>query len=52
MTDLEKTTSNALSEKQTHPETSVTALTEYDEYMGLCEVMTEEKLKKLVRKIE
>ena len=52
MASLDRTTSHALSEKQTYPETSVAAVTEYDEYLGLCEAMTEEKLKKLVRKIE
>lgn len=52
MTDMEKTASNPLSEKYTNPETSVTALPEYDEYLGLCEVITGDKMKKLARKIE
>ena len=52
MGDLVKTQSLPLSEEKTNPETSVTAYSEYDEYLGLCEVMTEDKQKKLVRKID
>ncbi|KAJ4371410.1 hypothetical protein N0V83_004627 [Neocucurbitaria cava] len=52
MADIAKMQSNSLSEEKTNPETSVTAIAEYDEYVGLCEVMTEDKMKKLVRKID
>ncbi|KAF1845055.1 MFS general substrate transporter [Cucurbitaria berberidis CBS 394.84] len=52
MGELEKTPSIPLSEEKTNPETSVTAISEYDEYLGLCEIMTEDKMKKLVRKID
>jgi hypothetical protein len=52
MADLKMTLSNAAGEKEMEHETSVTVLTEYDEYLGLCETMTDEKLKKLIRKIE
>jgi hypothetical protein len=52
MSDSEKTYEPPLAAKDTNCETSVMALSEYDEYLGLCEVMTEEKMKNLVRKIE
>lgn len=50
---MEKTISNAApSEKVAMGETTLATTSEYDEYLGLCEAMTEHKLKKLVRKIE
>ena len=53
MVDMEKTVSNAApSEKMAVGETTLTTTSEYDEYLGLCETMTEDRLKKLVRKIE
>lgn len=52
MSALEETNSNAPSGKQAYLETSRSAVTEYDEYLGLCEVMTGDRLKKLVRKVE
>jgi hypothetical protein len=52
MADIEKTISVVPSEKTDNINSSAVALSEFDEYVGLCEVMTEERLKKLVRKIE
>lgn len=52
MSDMEKMPSNNLSAKDSNQQATVIAVSEYDEYLGLCEVMTDEKLKKLVRKIE
>jgi hypothetical protein len=52
MADMGNTKSNALSEKNIQVSTAVTVSAEYEEYLGLCEIMTEEKVKKLVRKIE
>lgn len=43
---------SAFSSKNGNVGTSVAMVSEYDEYLGLCEIMTEDRLKKLVRKIE
>lgn len=51
MADSNEMRLNYQGEKDMGPE-SVTVLTEYDEYLGLCEIMTEDKLQKLIRKIE
>jgi hypothetical protein len=52
MVHLGKELCHVPSEKTTDIETYVATLSEFDEYVGLCEVMSEDKLKKLVRKIE
>lgn len=52
MADIKLRQSNSQTEKDVEHEVSVVVRTEYDEYLGLCEVMMDDKLKKLIRKIE
>ena len=52
MADMEKTVSRATPSEKMGEVINTNNSSEFDEYLGLCEVMMEEKMKKLVRKIE